>query len=79
MALIVSPVTVEIDIPVTRRTKIHAVVNGNGEQIYHSRRLSDVFDFLVEHEVVDLVLLDDDVSFLLTLRKQPPALTTSKG
>lgn len=79
MSKVVLPVTVEIDIPVTRRTKIHAVVNGDGVQVYHSRRLSDVLEYLIDREVVAFEILDEDVAFQLTLRKPPPLSPTPKG
>ncbi len=64
------PVTVEIDIPITRRMKLHAVVDGEDTQVFHSKRLSEVFAWLLEHEVGEFRLADRDASFRVTLR--PP-------
>ncbi len=73
------PITVEVDIPITRRLKLHAVVDGGDTQVFHSRRLSEVFSFLLEHEVGEFRLVDRDASFRVTLR--PPLLQNprSKG
>ncbi len=63
------PVIVQIDIPVTRRTKIHAVTNGKGVQVYHSRSFFDVLDFLIEHDVGTIEILDDARSFVIKLSR----------
>ncbi len=64
------PVTVEIDIPITRRQKLHAVVNGRGVQVFHSRRFSEVLTYLLNHHVRTFKLIDFDAEFRLNLR--PP-------
>ncbi len=64
------PIIVEIDIPITRRLKLHAVVDRDETQVFHTRRLSEVFAFLLEHEVGEFLLVDHDASFRVTLR--PP-------
>ncbi len=79
MSAIKEPVTVEIDIPVTRRTKIHAVYDGNGDQVFHSRRISQVFDYLLEHSVQAFELLDDDVGYLIGLSRPLPPAHKAKG
>ncbi len=79
MSLLSSPVTVEIDIPVTRRTKIHAVVDGDGVERFHARRISDVLEFLLEHDCKRFVLLDEDVEFQVSLSKPLPPVPSAKG
>ena len=73
---LVPPIAVELDLPVTRRIKVHAVVDGNGDQVFHAKRISEVFAYLLEHQICDLVLLDDDAEFRITLH--PPASPPSK-
>ncbi len=73
------PITVEIDIPITRRMKLHAVVDGDDTQIFHSRRVSEVFTFLLEHEVGEFRLVDRDASFRVTLRPPLSQNPRSKG
>ncbi len=76
---ITPPVTVEIDIPVTRRTKIHAVCDGDGDQIFHSRRITQVFKYLVENGVEDFELLDEDDCFMIKLSRPLPPAPQTKG
>lgn len=76
---IVSPVTVEIDIPVTRRTKIHSVIDGDGVEVFHARKISDVFDHLIAHEVSNFTILDDDASYCLVLTASPSPNSNPKG
>ncbi len=73
------PVTVEIDIPITRRMKLHAVVDGDDTQVFHSRRLSEVFAFLLEHEIGEFRLVDRDADFRVTLRPPLSPKSKSKG
>lgn len=73
------PITLEIDVPITRRLKLHAVVNGHGVQIFHSRRISDAFAFLLEHDVGEFKMVDDDAEFRVSLKPPLSPLTSSKG
>ncbi len=83
MIAIVPPVSVKIDIPVTRRIKIHAVISGDGDQVFHSRRISEVFTYLLDLEVAEFELLDEDVAFMVKLGKplspQPDPKGTANG
>lgn len=74
---LVPPVVLEIDIPITRRLKLHAVVIGDGEQVFHSRRLSEVFQFLLEHEVVEFLMMDGHAEFRIRILPplSPPSQT----
>ncbi len=74
-----TPITVEIDIPITRRMKLHAVVDGDDTQIFHSRRLSEVFAFLLEHEIGQFRLVDRDADFRIYLRPPLSPKSKSKG
>lgn len=76
---LLAPVTVEIDIPVTRRLKIHAVVDGAGEQVFHSRRISEVFTYLVDNGISEFTMLDEDAEFRVTLRAPLAADPNPKG
>lgn len=62
------PVTLEVDVPITRRLKLHAVVNGTGVQVFHSRRISEAFAFLLEHEVGEFTMVDEDAAFRVLLK-----------
>lgn len=62
------PITVEIDIPITRRLKMHAVVDGNGVQIFHSKRISEVFTWILDNEITDFTMLDGHAEFRVYLR-----------
>ncbi len=73
------PITVEVDIPITRRLKLHAVVDGDDTQVFHSRRLSEVFAWLLEHEVGEFRLVDRDADFRVTLRPPLSQNPRSKG
>ncbi len=66
------PVTVEFDILVNRRTRIHTVIDAAADPIYHSRRLTDIFDFLIESEVQEFELLDDDRHYAIKLSRVVP-------
>ncbi len=73
------PVVVEFDIPVTRRTRIHAVLDGQGNQLFHSRSLTQVLEFLIENDVGTFELIDDDHAYVLKLSRPPPRPLTEKG
>ncbi len=73
------PLTVEIDIPVTRRLKLHAVTDVTGTQIFHSRRLSELFSFLADHEVGEFTLVDGDAEFRVSLTRPPLAPLKTEG
>lgn len=75
----VGPFTVEIDIAITRRLKLHAVVDGNGEQIYHSRKICEIFAWLLEHAPGEITLVDDDHEFQIMLRPPLSPSPTPKG
>jgi hypothetical protein len=68
------PITLEVDVPITRRLKLHAVVNGAGEQVFHSRRISEVFGFLAEHGLNEFTMLDEDAEFRVHIK---PALSSN--
>ncbi len=63
-----TPLTVEIDIPITRRLKLHAVLDRDGEQIFHSRRLSDVFTWLLDNDIGEFTMLDGNLKYAVSLR-----------
>ncbi len=63
-----TPLTVEIDIPITRRLKLHAVADRDGEQIFHSRRLSDVFSWLLDNDIGEFTMLDGTLKYAVSLR-----------
>ncbi len=63
-----TPLTVDIDIPITRRLKLHAVTDRDGDQIFHSRRLSDVFSWLLDHDIGEFTMLDGNLKYAVSLR-----------
>lgn len=73
------PVTVEIDIPVTRRTKVHSIIDGDGVEVFHARKISDVFDHLLEHDVHNFTILDDFSSYRLVLTASASPTSNPKG
>ncbi len=73
------PVSVEIDLPVTRRTKIHEVSDGDGEPIFHSRRISQVFSYLLDNDVQTFELLDEDDVFVVNLSRPLSPKPEKKG
>ncbi len=79
ITLIRLPVTVEFDIPVNRRTRIHSVLDGNADPIFHSRSLTDVLDYLIENEVHDFELLDEDRHYAIKLSRVLPIQQPLKG
>lgn len=76
---ITPPIVVEIDVPVTRRIKIHAVVDGDGDQVFHSKRISQVFAYLLDNDVHAFTILDEDDEFSVILARPLPRPQTSKG
>lgn len=79
MSDLVGPLTVEIDIPITRRLKLHAVVDGNGQQIFHSRRITQVFTWLLENGIPEFTMLDEDTEFQVHLKPPLPPGNSKKG
>jgi len=75
----IGPLIVEVDIPITRRMKLHAVVKADGEQIYHSKRLSQVFQWMLDNEHTDFTMIDEDSEFRVSLQPPLPPLTKEKG
>ena len=57
------PVTVELDMALTRRSRAHAVVDGNGEQVYHAKRFSEVLTWLADQGVNKALLIDETERF----------------
>jgi len=73
------PVHLEIDVPITRRLKLHAVVNGLGVQVFHSKRISEVFAFMLDHEVGEFRMVDEDHEFRVSLKRPLAADPETKG
>lgn len=73
------PYTVQFDIAITRRLKLHAVCDVTGRQVYHSRRIADVFAWLLEIDAGQFTMLDEDNEFLVTLEPPLPPRQPEKG
>ncbi len=66
------PLTVEIDIPITRRLKMHAVLDRDGVQIFHTRRLGDLFIWLLDNDTHEFTMLSAGDEFRITLHAPSP-------
>jgi len=74
---VVEPVRVDLDIPVTRRQRVHEVLDGKGVVVFYAREISAVFDWLAENEVAVAHFVDDELAFLIKIEKvrSPPPQT----
>jgi len=79
MVDLVLPVAVELDVPVTRRLRVHAVFNGDGVQIHHERDIANVFDWLCEMDVSSATFRDHEYSFHVNFQRLPEAPETKEG
>ena len=66
---IVQPVTVELDMALTRRSRVHAVIDGNGEQVYHAKRFSEVLVWLMDHDQSKALLIDERERFYVVFHR----------
>ncbi len=73
------PYTVQFDIAITRRLKMHAVCDRTGRQVYHSRRIADVFAWLLEIDAGEFTMLDEDIEFRVSLKPPLPPTSPTKG
>jgi len=63
------PLTLVLDIPVTRRLKLHAIVDANSEPVFHSKRVSDAFTWFLDNEIGSFGMVDDHVTFHVSLQR----------
>lgn len=70
---------VELDIPITRRMTLHSVSLPNGDQVFHSKRIAEVFTWLLENEIIRFTMLDSDVEFRVSIQGPLPPNPQSKG
>lgn len=59
MTKLLEPVRVELDIALTRRTRTHAVIDAEGVQVHHAKRLSEILMWLHEQDVKKAIFVDD--------------------
>lgn len=70
---------VELDIPITRRMTLHAVSLANGDRVFHSKRIAQVFTWLLENEIAKFTMLDADVEFRVSITGPLTPEPKSKG
>ena len=74
--------TVQTDIYIARRTRLHAVHDQFGTPVYHGPHLMNVFDWLFENDITTARFTDEESAYLVTLERaplDPPSEETSKN
>ena len=62
---------VEVDIPVTRRRRIHQAGYPREPALYHSQTIGDLLRWLVDNEHHEIVIVDGEHEYLISLSVPP--------
>ena len=62
-------ITVHTDIKVTRRKRLHMVMDGTGLLMFSAGTIIEVLDFLYENEHLKARFSDENISFFIEFRK----------
>ncbi len=62
---------VEVDIPITRRRRIHSVFDALGKQLFHCQTVSDLLGWLAENDYQHLLVIDADAEYHVDLVRAP--------
>lgn len=63
--------TVETDIYIARRRRVHAVNDARGKPVFHDPHILQVLDWLVEQDVTTARFTDDATAFVITFERVP--------
>lgn len=63
--------TVEVDLPVTRRRKIHQAGYPGKDPIHHEKDIGPLLKWLYENEFHEFVFVDGDDQYLISMRVPP--------
>jgi len=63
--------TIEIDLQLTRRRRVHEIQDSTGQVLAHVQELGDLIEFLLEHNQNTVWLLDGAERFELTVKRSP--------
>ena len=64
-------VRVEVDLPITRRRRVHEIVNCDGEVLSHHQTVGGLFSWLHEHDHHEIVIVDGDANYLVNFSVPP--------
>ena len=64
-----TPVTVELDMALTRRSRAHAVVDAEGKQVHHAKRFSEILVWLADQDVNKALLIDELERFYVVFHR----------
>jgi len=69
------PLSVELDLSLSRRQRVHAILDSEGRVIHHEVRMSAVFAWLCDEDQHKIVMVDGDDRFnvLVTRAAKAPA------
>ena len=68
-AKLATPVSVELDMALTRRSRTHAVVDANGDQVHHAKRFSEILTWLADQGVNKALLIDESERFYVVFHR----------
>ncbi len=64
-----APHTVQVDIYIARRKRVHAVHDQYGVPVFHDPHIMNVFDWLAEQDICTARLTDDSSAFVVTFTR----------
>lgn len=70
MTVDLHPFTVQVDIYVARRKRMHSVMNDIGEQVFADPHLMNILTWLAEQELSQARFTDEEDTFLVTFTRE---------
>lgn len=64
-----TPLRVDLDLPVTRRNRVHEVRDAQDVPVFYAREISAVFAWLCDNEVNQVTVHDVDLDFIITVHR----------
>lgn len=71
--------TVQVDIYIARRKRIHEVQDAAGVAVYHDPHLLNVLTWLAEQNIRTARFTDDQDTFLVTFDREAPAVLATRS
>lgn len=63
------PLTVQIDLYIARRKRVHAVVNSAAETLFHDPYIIRVMDWLADQDINRVRFADEEHAFIVNFQR----------
>ena len=70
------PLFVELDLQIQRRRRVHAILDANGDPVYHAVRISEILTWLIDAGVSQITMVDENARFDVTFQSSASADAT---